>query len=446
MATLFEYGDWLTIEDSNGLNEFLTEIWKSRILNMEYELIDENDKNNFQPFLKFDSNKIKANNYIGFIQQNNDAIEIYPKVFKRVENVIEYKNLMLRHIFYWFSYCRKWKFPFTKNHLDHLDTDNFPELIINLIANQFYEVVSQQPLTQYQQFEEELYSPKGRINFHRYLNNNLVHANYHKIDCDYEPFLFDNKVNKIIKYCTRLLTNKTQIYESQRILQEVLFILDEVEDTVFTSNDIRSIKINSYFDDYEQVLQSCHLILSQQIYSHNYFELPQWALLFPMDYVFEDFVAGFIEKHFSQKWRVEYQKSEMYLAQNEEQRSVFQMQHDIFLTNRNNTEIKIIIDTKYKLREELLSGDAKRGIVQNDMYQMTSYAFRRGCKNVILIYPNCSEEVKLPDSFTIESGFNKNDKINVTAVDFPFWSINRFENIEILMINALNRLLNTFEK
>jgi 5-methylcytosine-specific restriction enzyme subunit McrC len=165
-----------------------------------------------------------------------------------------------------------------------------------------------------------------------------------------------------------------------------------------------------------------------------------------MDYIFEDFVAGFIEKHFSQKWKVEYQKSEMYLAQNEEKRNVFQMQHDIFLTNRSNSDIKIIVDTKYKLRNELLNADSKRGIVQSDMYQMVSYAFRRGCKNVILIYPNSSEEIKLADNFIIESGFNRNDKINVIAVDFPFWTINRFENIEILMINALNRLLSTFEK
>jgi 5-methylcytosine-specific restriction enzyme subunit McrC len=31
-----------------------------------------------------------------------------------------------------------------------------------------------------------------------------------------------------------------------------------------------------------------------------------------MEYIFEDFVAGFLEQHFSKDWHVKYQKSDEY--------------------------------------------------------------------------------------------------------------------------------------
>ena len=79
---------------------------------------------------------------LNFIQNGDEVIEIYPKVFREhfpfpTKNE---KALMLRHIFYWFSYCRKWKFPFNQAALNTIDIDEFPELIINLIANQFLEM------------------------------------------------------------------------------------------------------------------------------------------------------------------------------------------------------------------------------------------------------------------------------------------------------------------
>jgi 5-methylcytosine-specific restriction enzyme subunit McrC len=61
---------------------------------------------------------------------------------------------------------------------------------------------------------------------------------------------------------------------------------------------------------------------------------------------------------------------------------------------------------------------------------MVSYAFKRGCTDIILIYPNISERVMPPDRFVISSGFNESEKINVTAMELPFWSLNNFEQLD----------------
>jgi 5-methylcytosine-specific restriction enzyme subunit McrC len=447
MISLFEYDEWKSIKSKDALLPMLQDIWKQRLfVDSEAERSEEENDKRFQPFLNFDGNEIRANNFVGFIQNDEEVIEIYPKVFRNTENAIEKKELMLQHIFYWFSYCRKWRFPFNQASLDTTDIIEFPELIINLIANQFLETVSKQPLTMYQQVEEALQTPRGSINFKRYINNSFSHGNFQNIDCDYEPFLFDNKVNRIIKYCSRLLLNQTKFYENQRMLQEVLFILDEVDDLPCTIHDIERTTFNSFFEDYSKLMDSCKLILSQQLYSNNTYDLSQWCLLFPMEYIYEDFFAGFLEDKFQKQWKVEYQKSEMFLATNEDKKNVFNMQHDIFLTLKENPTLKIIVDTKYKLRDSSFKSDLKKGIAQNDLYQMVSYAFKRGCTDILLVYPNLSDNINPPDKFEISSGFPLNEKINVTAIEIPFWSLTNFDNLNTEMEKVITENLNEIKE
>ncbi len=434
MNLLFEYGKWEPVQKKDELKDFLRTIWQQR---SREELAEDEDNevidSKYQPFLQFDDSTVRANNYIGFIQHEHELIEIYPKVFKGLENPD--KNLMLNHIFYWFSYCRKWRFPFSQANLDNRDIETFPELIIFLIANQVSETISTHPFMQYQALEDRVTTPRGSINFNRYINRSMVTGNYHQIEVDHEPFLYDNKVNRIIKYCARLLLNQTRFAENQRLLQEVIFILDEVEDTPITIHDANSVKLNPFFDDYTLIMEMCKTILNQQIYSHNTYDFSQWCLLFPMEYIFEDFLAGFLETHFSDQWKVEYQKSNAYLASNPD---AFQMQHDIFLTARNTEKRKIIIDTKYKLRN-FSETDPKKGVSQADLYQVVSYAYRRGCTEVMLVYPNTSEEIREPVLFEITSGFPGSEVIRVTVLEIPFWSMNDF----VGLTNNLKQSLRT---
>jgi len=445
MITLYEYGGWATISKKDSLKKVLKEIWQNRHFDeREIEQNEDEIDSRYQPFLQFDGNQVRAKNFVGFIQNDDELIEIFPKVFRNITNSDDYKELMLRHIFYWFRYCRKWRFPFNQSSLDTFDIDEFPELIINLIASQFLDAVTTNPLTMYQEVEEAMQTPRGSINFKRYVNNSLSYGNYHNIECDYEPFLFDNRVNRAIKYCARLLLNQTKFHENQRILQEVIFTLDEVADLPCTLNDIEKIIINSFFEDYSFIIDSCKLILNQQLYSSQTYDLSQWCLLFPMEYVFEDFLAGFLETWFSKDWHIHYQKSDKYLAINSDEKKVFNMQHDIFLTAKDETKRKIIVDTKYKLRDANFKNDLKKGISQTDLYQMVSYAFKRGCTDVILIYPNISEETNLADNFEISSGFIGKEKINVIAMEIPFWSLKNFKGLDIKLKETIELNLNRF--
>lgn len=443
MNTIFEYGKQIAVDDRKGLESYLCslwkeykEIWPTQFENENSDLDSESDSGSnlqYQPFLSFDGKMARARNYIGFIHFENFNVEIYPKVFRNEPQVS--KELMHRHLFYWLSYCKKVKFPFNQAFLDRFELE-LPELIMYLIARQIHEVISNRPFSAYEEVQEPLFTPRGRINFDRYAIK-ISYGNSHLIDCDYEPFVFDNLLNRIIKYCTRLLLSKTRIMETQRILNEIIFMLEDVDDQVCFTQQLQTIRMPSIYCDYEEIIQICHMILENQIYSYAEYEIKNWSLLFPMEYIFEDFIAGYIEKHFGDLYKVESQKSDLYLHTNP---NTFNLQHDILLTNKQTGEM-IIADTKYKPRWDLQKNDLKKGVAQSDIYQMISYAYRRGTDKVLLIYPNTSDKLAEDHLFLINKG-SSDEKIKIKAVDVPFWSLDGHsyveENLKIKLRNVLS--------
>lgn len=437
---LFEYSAFHPLGKLHRkkLESFLQQVWRDRYVAYAAEYLEENsapdEEKQYQPFLKFDGEEFRTQNFIGFIQQDGETIEIYPKVFRSEPSVS--KALVLDHIFYWFSYCSRLHFPVLETALDKRDADSLPELLIWHFTNYTAEVIATQPYSQYEEVTEVLYSPKGRINFSAYIRNGITSGNYHHIDCVHEPFLYDNTLNRVIKYVCRLLQGSVTLDSTQSLLQQIAFLLDEVEDVPCAASDLDTVSLNPLFTEYEPIIEWCRRILNQQLYSSSAYDSLQWSLLLPMEYVFEDFITGFIRKHFGNVYKLHAQKSDLYLSASPR---AFQMQHDIFLEHRKTGE-KIILDTKYKPRWDLNQADAKQGVAQADMYQMVSYSYRRGCSNVILLYPNTSERLADAHAFSIPSGFG-DSSVNVKVCEVPFWSSSDYRKVEKDLRVTLNSVL-----
>ena len=420
-----------------SLESYLLAIWKTRSFlyasDFEIEPLETQQRPDYQPFFRFDGASMYAKNFIGFIQMEGQLLEVYPKVFKGLD--ID-KGLMLKHIFFWFRYCRKIRFPYSETNLDSSPETDIPELLIWLFASQCLESIHQNPYHTYQETAEVLGTPRGRIDFQAYARNGLAKGLYHQVDCVYEPFVHDNQVNQAIKYVCRLLQSVARFGETQEILRKIIFTLDEVEDVPCHASSLQSIRLNPFFSDYEPLLDWCRRFLEQHLYSHRPYELSSWSLLLPMEYVFEDFVAGFIELKFPD-WKVHYQKSDLNLTDTP---AAFRMKHDIFLQHRKDTTNSIIVDTKYKSRL-FEAGDSKKGVSQADMYQVFSYAVRRKCSKVVVIYPNFQETCTPPHHFEIDVDWMEEKKITVTVLEIPFWSGRDFKGIEEQLQRSLSEVI-----
>lgn len=418
MINLFEYQNKVDIQDSfEGLESFLDEIWNSREKNSFYS---ENgtDKIESQRFLQFihKSNELKSNKYIGVIHYEGNKINLLPKIFFDSEKKYQTNevNQIQYHILWWLSYCRKIKFPNYQASLDSAKSDFF-EVLIYLFSKYTRELLNSSIYQQYEEVNRELSFIKGRLNSNEYINENLSKGKWHKLNCTYDAFVFDNEFNRIIKYVTTLLFNVTSSQDNKKNLREVLFILDEVTDERATAEQCSRILFNPMFGDFETVRDYCQLFLTNCISFDYKNDLKLFAFLLPMEYVFEDFIFGFIDKEL-EKVTAKAQRSDTYLDEGK----AFNLKPDLWLKTDHKS---LIADTKYKIvySDEK---DPKKGISQNDLYQMLAYAVRFEVDEIILFYPNTIKQRQEEETeLTIKDSLADGKEISIRAFQLPI--INR---------------------
>jgi len=156
-------------------------------------------------------------------------------------------------------------------------------------------------------------------------------------------------------------------------------MLDEVTDVRVTADDCANIKFNPMFGEYEVVRDYCLLFLRNSISMSYKDDLKLFAFLLPMEYVFEDFIFGFIDKEIA-TISVSAQSNSTYLDKDKS----FLLRPDLILEINGHS---IIADTKYKI-VYADGSDNKGGVLQSDLYQILAYAVRFKVNDAILLYPN----------------------------------------------------------
>jgi 5-methylcytosine-specific restriction enzyme subunit McrC len=422
--------------DFDNLEKYLNTVWQNR-----HTLYDEQDEeqetSRQQLFLSLlRAQEVKANQYVGFLQFKELNLCIYPKLFHELgEGSI---TLFYRHLVYWLSYCRRINFPFNHIVAELTHTNDFAEALIYYFAKRTYTLLQQYPYHQFEIVEEALGQVKGRLLTSRYIQESLIKGNFHHLTCEHEPLQFDNILNSIIKYVIRKLIRNSRFKETWYYLEQILFLLDEVEDEYITAADCDKVRLNPLFTEYRECLDMCRFFLNNEqiqglLGAENHF-----CFLLPMNYVFEDYLCGFIEDKFKSLYKSAYQQSGWLTDQ-----KVFRIKNDIVLQD-GDKELLLIIDTKYKLRQR--GEDPKRGISQTDLYQMLAYAIRHNCKKVLLLYPlmhgqHANQDV---DIFTISSQLFEGG-ISIMAADLQICHPDVkqldqivFEQLRVVIDKALN--------
>jgi len=418
MINLFEYQNKVPRPTTmEGLEAFLDRIWNNRERS-DYFISGSGLAIEAQRFIQFihKSDEIKSNKYVGVIHFGGRTINLLPKIFFDSERNYSKKEVaqIHYHILWWLSYCRKTKFPSYNTQLGNTSGDFF-EVLIYQFSKYTRELLNSSVYRQYQEVSNELPYIKGRLDTNTYINENISTGRWHKLSCTYDAFVVDNKFNRIIKDVTKMLFNVTMVQENKKYLREILFMLDEVGDKTSTAEQCMNIFFNPMLAEFEVVRDYCILFLSGSI-SYDYKnDMKLFAFLIPMEYLFEDFVFGFINKELPDL-KAKSQRSDTYL---DEERD-FNLRPDLYIETPTNS---LIADTKYKIVYSDES-DPKKGIKQGDLYQMLAYAVRFNVDEIILFYPNTvSQDQENKTSLIIKDALADDKEISIKAFQLPI--INR---------------------
>lgn len=403
----FEFGNTFTIPDTHvrGLKNYLSEVWKNRLKYQSFENVEDDTSGakEYERIFHFDGNQLRAKNYIGFIQYQDLRINIYPKIVAQQPH----KEEIIPKVLYWLSYSNRLQFPFSEISLEQQPFDDWLEAYIYLFAQYTSEVLSTHPYHAYQEVVEETSFLRGSLAMTEYIQQNLSTGRHQYFQSRHEPFLYDNLFNRIVKYVARLLLSFTQNITNQTTLQELVFILDGVSEAEYQALDCDKVVLNPLYQDLKLVLSMAKMFLESSAIHHSQHQHTM-SLLLPMEVIYEDFLSGFIKKNFQSRNPVTQKMG--FLAQNERLLPVFATKQDLVLYSPN-----VIVDTKYKIRQKQ---DAKRGVSQNDLYQMVAYSIRSNIEYIVLLYPKAWNQDSSIDTFTIEDTLAcPPQKIQIKAVD-----------------------------
>lgn len=413
---LFEYQNGEDfLGSAAGLEQFLDEIWKKRDRNASWYSEEEMPHSDgAQPFIRFShrSKQVKSGKFVGTIFYEGHRLNLLPKIFYR-ENQDHSEDSILQmqqHILWWLSYCRRIKFPQYQSEMGKTGADFF-EVLIYQFSKYTLNLLHSSLFQQYEEVSSEVSFFRGSLHTEEYIGRNLASGNFHKLHCRYEHFTPDNAFNRVVKYVASMLLGVCTQPENKRMLGQILFILDEVEDVPVTASMCAGIRFNLMFRSFETVRDYCLLFLENSVSFGYKKSLKLFAFLLPMEYLFEDFVTGFIEKEMP---HIKYfaQSKGTYLDEGEK----FGLRPDLCIELPGR---KLVVDTKYKL---ILKDDQdpKKGISQQDLYQMLAYAIRFQTEEVWLFYPEVWEDKSPHEDVSIQiKDLHSNRTINITAIQIP---------------------------
>ena len=161
---------------------------------------------------------------------------------------------------------------------------------------------------------------------------------------------------------------------------------------------------------YEKVLQWCEIFLKGNSFTNSQGKHLATALLFPMEKLFESYVAEKLSKALDfDMFNVRKQDGKHHLFERK-----FALRPDIVVENRKE-DFTVVLDTKWKL----LCSDSKAnyGIAQGDMYQMYAYGKKYGSRKVILLYPLNEKVTGLGQSINFPSSENDDVNVHVRFID-----------------------------
>ena len=329
---------------------------------------------------------ISVQNYVWALQTKQGiTIEILPKIYSwNNEDIKETRKIFLKML------RRLKKSPFKKAENAHLLKKDFPilEVFISLFLDELDTLIKQGLKKSYQSHEENLTFLKGKLDPMKQLRMNSIHKE--RFAVTYDEFTQDCPENKLIKSCLNYLKRHTTSNSSQKRLREMMFIFDQVQQSSSIEKDFRLCNhSNRLQNHYAHVMQWVALFLGKQSlvsFSGKHLSL---ALLFPMERIFEDYVAFIMKKKFS-NWTIKTQDCHHHLIENHQERSIFQLRPDIVMSKDWWWIPPIVLDTKWKLIDET-NRKKKYNISQSDMYQLFAYAEKYWCQDVVLIYPKTDQ-------------------------------------------------------
>ena len=232
----------------------------------------------------------------------------------------------------------------------------------------------------YQTVQNNENSIKGKLVFSEHIKKNTTHKE--KVFVEYDEFTVDRAENRLLKTALAYLYKSTRSAKNKTDLKTLLACFEGVEESPDYKKDLSMCKNDRNTSDYKNALIWCGVFLAGKSFTSFSGTNIAYALLFPMETLFENYIAKLMMKRLrGLGYSVRTQDKRYHLFEKPDKK--FLIKPDIVVKSAADGSV-FLFDTKWKM---LSDAAANYGISQSDMYQMYAYQKKYCAESVTLIYP-----------------------------------------------------------
>lgn len=322
----------------------------------------------FSKALDFKLSGIKTGSYVGVIKYADFQLNIIPKIIGDTDSVC------LENLTFMLSYTRQLEIHTTEQAQVTKTQNPFLEELIAHYADILLKALSRQIPHSYETQEENLPTIKGKILFAQHFRQNF--ANLARTYCQFDEFTPDNLLNQTLKFVAHALQKLTSVSQTRQKLLKISAVYDEVTLRPVAYTETQKIILNRNQTIFKEPLELAQMFLQNSTISLHNHTFTNLAILFDMNWLFEEFVYMALKRTYPQ-WNIEAQKPKRIIKSiGSFPNTTYTIRPDIIVNG--NT----IIDTKYKIIDL-----PNKKPSEADIYQMLAYSKFYGIKNIILCYP-----------------------------------------------------------
>lgn len=349
--------------------------------------------------------------YVGIIElPSGFQIEILPKVsLGEDENNAKTKRIFLKML----NCLKDFDGKVFSSAALNADKMNLYEIFIRMYIQETWTLVKRGIKSDYIGNEDNLAVYKGKLDVSKNVTRNAAHKE--RFYMVFDEYQVNRPENKLIKSTLLKLLSISRNADNAREIKQLLYSFELVQESNNYVKDFSKVSLSRGMKEYELLIQWAKIFLLNKSFTTFSGKNAGKALLFPMEQVFEAFIAKQIKMLFESQSNglihVSAQDSGYYLF--DEPRK-FRLRPDIVVSNAYDEVYSVVImDTKWKRLNR--NSTSNYGISQADMYQMYAYSKKYHTPNIWLIYP-MNDEVRELGQLSFDAV--RNEELNVSVKVF----------------------------
>lgn len=243
--------------------------------------------------------------------------------------------------------------------------------------------------------QDNVFALRGKLQIGMHLRHNVCRRD--RFFAEFDEFSTNRPENRLLHAALRRVLSWTAAQAHQQLARELCFVFAEVPESENPRVDVSRVRLDRGMGHYASALAWSRLILNEESPLTGDGAHRATSLLFPMDAVFEAYVAKHLTRQLSSAFTLKVQARSRSLVTHLG-RSCFNLRPDMLV--HDSVASRMVLDTKWKLiNGKKDAGADTYGLDHADFYQLHAYgqSYLDGQGDVVLIFPRTdSFEEALP--------------------------------------------------